>query len=872
MKNSTNTLELINLYKIYIYDRYQVLKQSNKQEYDNYDLAKIFEYYICIKLMEETNKSFYEYNDISPTFKEINKMSKNDTGIDCCDLENTIVQCKLRTTILGWNECGTFFGSQNIYDDIEQKVVVRWNNLILARNECRLSLPLSNKYNQKLFTDKVYYKKELINYCNNVLKNKPICITNTEPFNLRDYQIECINIINNQSKNLIISLPTGTGKNVIIINAFQPDTKYLILVPRIVLMEQLHDEICHHRPDFKDKIQFIGDTNTHFNKNKDITICVYNSIIFVEPYLKTFNKIFIDEAHHIHNPLIYKDENDIKNFVEKGYVSKIKKLSEYNNNVYLSATIDKLDGFDYYGQDIRTMIDQNYLCDYTINVPIFSNKTSNYDICHYLINNYNNIIIYCSTKEEGKEINQLLNTILPYCSKYIDSDTNKTERRNILDQYKQGHLSILVNVKILVEGFDAPITKGVCFFNLSRSKTAIIQIMGRALRKHPLKRYAQIILPYADKNNPTICHFLKILSSNDTRIKTSFVNKKIGGYISLTHVNSCRNDEIGEFMYTKVYNSLGLQLNDKELWFDNLNNCKKYMDTYGKRPSDKNDNEEINSYGAWLKYQLYLVRTNSTNWTDDIKIAWDIFYNQYKHCFLSYEEIWDNNLNKVKNFIDQDKRRPPLKNNDGTKNESYGWLSNQFTEAKGNQWPVERRNKWNDFLNQYHQYLLTDSELWHYTFNKVENHFTVYNKKPKRSNKNNQTEEHKNGKWLSRQISQYNNPKFKWDPERLQKLENLMEKYPDQFMKDYKSWYFYLNKTDEYIILHNAKPNYNSQDTNITLIYNWLNHQIKLSENKNNHWTNNMWLLWNNFVTKHEHYFIDQEDNWLILHTKQLSC
>ena len=111
MKNSTNTLELINLYKIYIYDRYQVLKQSNKQEYDNYDLAKIFEYYICIKIMEETNKSFYEYNDISPTFKEINKMSKNDTGIDCCDLENTIVQCKLRTTILGWNECGTFFGS-----------------------------------------------------------------------------------------------------------------------------------------------------------------------------------------------------------------------------------------------------------------------------------------------------------------------------------------------------------------------------------------------------------------------------------------------------------------------------------------------------------------------------------------------------------------------------------------------------------------------------------------------------------------------------------------------------------------------------------------------------------------------------------------
>ena len=38
-------------------------------------------------------------------------MSKNDTGIDCCDLIDTIVQCKLRKNgnSLCLKECATFF-------------------------------------------------------------------------------------------------------------------------------------------------------------------------------------------------------------------------------------------------------------------------------------------------------------------------------------------------------------------------------------------------------------------------------------------------------------------------------------------------------------------------------------------------------------------------------------------------------------------------------------------------------------------------------------------------------------------------------------------------------------------------------------------
>ena len=67
-----------NIYKNNIYERYKDLKNSNKIEFDNNDLWKIFEYYSCIKLTEEYGKQFYEYNDIDPDFKEVNKMSRND--------------------------------------------------------------------------------------------------------------------------------------------------------------------------------------------------------------------------------------------------------------------------------------------------------------------------------------------------------------------------------------------------------------------------------------------------------------------------------------------------------------------------------------------------------------------------------------------------------------------------------------------------------------------------------------------------------------------------------------------------------------------------------------------------------------------------
>jgi hypothetical protein len=64
-------MKIRKLYKIYIYEKYKDLINSGKN-IDNNDLWKIFEWLSCIKLSEEYQEIFYEYNDIDPTFTPFN--------------------------------------------------------------------------------------------------------------------------------------------------------------------------------------------------------------------------------------------------------------------------------------------------------------------------------------------------------------------------------------------------------------------------------------------------------------------------------------------------------------------------------------------------------------------------------------------------------------------------------------------------------------------------------------------------------------------------------------------------------------------------------------------------------------------------------
>ena len=918
--NNKALMEDYNKYIINIFERYTDLKKSNKLEFDNNDLWKIFEYYSCIKLSEEYNKQFYEYDDIDPTFKEVNKMSRNDTGIDCSDLDNTIVQCKLRKNTLTWKECSTFFGSQVIFNSELKKPIVRWDNLIITRNnDCILSENLLER--KELFIDKPYNKNELINFCENLIINPPKYPVFNEDFKLRDYQIEAINIIKNNKKNVIINLPTGTGKNSVIIYSMKADLKYLILVPRIILMEQLKKEIIKHNSKLKTKIQLIGDGNDIFDENKLITICVFNSIHLIENKCMNFEKIFIDEAHHINKPAIYyendddenigninKDnneeleeyfsDNDIEDDFEdehysdnesinsiddiedelinvKNYTKIIKSLVKYNNNVYLSATIDSIDNFEYYSKDIRNMIELKYLCDYQIHVPIFNNDPTNKNICTHILKNYRNIIIYCNSQKEGKQINKLMNELQLNCSEYIDCNTSKKKRDNIIEKYKNGEIPFLVNVRILVEGFDAPITKGVCFLHLPTNKTTLIQIIGRALRLYPTKTIANIILPFSSKEDEkNICNFLKVMAKNDNRIKKSFESKTLGGYISIENLeeNDDEENEDIEFKYNMIYDSMGFLKNGIEIWMKRLEDAEKYIDANSKRPSSSSKNKTIRQMGRWISDQCKKYKKNRIINNNDIYNKWTEFINnnKYKQYFISDEDKWTNTLKKVIRYIDENNERPSGSDKDIQIKQLGTWITSQICNYNKKVKIMKDENiriLWNDFINdnKYKQYFTDNKDKWMNNLEEVKKYIDKNNKRPSSEDLNNKIKQL--GRWFLRQIKNYQE-RIMSDIYIYNQWTNFIndEKYKEYFIDNKDKWINNLEEVKKYIDKNNKRPSSEDLNNKIKQLGRWILTQIKNYQKKEEIMSNidvcNQWI---NFINdeKYKKYFISNEYKWL---------
>jgi len=932
-------MSIIEIYKNHIYNRFKDLLRAKKiEDLDNNDLCKIFEYFSCIKLTEEYKTAFYEYADIDPEFKELNQMSRNDTGIDCSNLIDTIVQCKLRKDTLTWKECSTFFASQNVYNEELNKTIVRWDNLIITRNsECKLAMNLQEK--KRLFNDKPYSRDEIINYCEKLLETPPMTsIENIIKYVVRYYQEELIKKIIDGQANIIISIPTGTGKNFIIVHSLEPNKKYLILVPRIILMEQMQDEIKKHKPKLKYKIQLIGDSKNVFDETKDITICCYNSVKIVEGHSSKFHKIFIDEAHHISKPEIYQndeqdledparkdddeyydsdeeyddeeysdneednedsedednvedneetpledDDNEIKD--ESTYIDIIRNFAKLNNNVYLSATIDPQEGFTYYEKNIRDMINNKYLCDYTINIPIFTDDPTNKNICEYLLKEYRNIIIYCNTKKEGKQINKLMNELQKKSSEYIDCDTTKTKRKTIIDKFKIGELPFLVNVRILVEGFDAPITKGVCFMHLPSSKTTLIQIIGRALRLHKDKTNANIILPYSSKEDESsITNFMKVIAKNDSRIKKSLENKKVGGYISLVKVIEDENDDDEEneelrdinFKYELIFDSIGIMKNSEEIFVKRLEECKKYIDINKQRPTHSNKFREIKVLGRWLQNQ----KTNYNKKIGIMKLEniyklWTEFItcDKYKIYFLSQEELFNVEYNKLIEYIEINKELPSQYDNNIYIKKLGRWVCGNKKTYKTKTEKMSNEiiyNKWHNFINndKYKVYfdLPTSETLFIKHLTNFKNYINIHKKTPSNNDKN---REHKLlANWYSNQKNNYKN---KENNMIIEYIYNEWEKFiNDDTYKIYlkvpemeELFDNNLSKLKNYIDTYNKLPSILDENKEIKTLGSWtVNNKIKYKKKFENMSYPNIYDKWTQFINdeKYKEYMLSEEE------------
>ena len=179
--------------------------------------------------------------------------------------------------------------------------------------------------------------------------------------------------------------------------------------------------------------------------------------------------------------------------------------------------------------------------------------------------------------------------------------------------------------------------------------------------------------------------------------------------------NIMKNKEIYKQWYEFVndYKYKTYFLSNEDEWIQKLEEVKKYIDDNKKRPSEHNKAVDSKKLGVWISVQTRNYKNKQFIMKDEnVKKLWEHFINDenYKQYFLSNEDEWNQNLNKVKEYIDNNKKRPSedSKNNDIQK--IGRWINKQTKSYKLKKYIMlnnpEIYKLWTDFINDetYKQY------------------------------------------------------------------------------------------------------------------------------------------------------------------------
>jgi len=183
-------------------------------------------------------------------------------------------------------------------------------------------------------------------------------------------------------------------------------------------------------------------------------------------------------------------------------------------------------------------------------------------------------------------------------------------------------------------------------------------------------------------------------------------------------------------------------------WYNYLENVKQFMDKENMRPNSRSKNEDEKKLGRWIGTQLKNYKKGKYIMKDEkIRQSWEEFINdsRYKQYFLSNEEIWYNNLENVKQFMDKEHIRPNSMNKNEDEKKLGIWLGTQLNNYKKGTYIMKDekiKQSWEEFINdsRYKQYFLSNEEIW---YNYLENVKQFMDKEHMRPNSMSKNEEEK---------------------------------------------------------------------------------------------------------------------------------
>ena len=161
--------------------------------------------------------------------------------------------------------------------------------------------------------------------------------------------------------------------------------------------------------------------------------------------------------------------------------------------------------------------------------------------------------------------------------------------------------------------------------------------------------------------------------------------------------------------WEEFINEYKINISNEKKWNNNLEKVKTYIQKYNCKPSQTNKNNNIKFLGTWIiKQQKHYKYSKCIMKNNNIRIIWKNFLNEYNEYFLSKEEKWDNNLEKVILYIKEYNCKPSLiDKNKNIKNLGI-WFYNQQKNYKYNRENMKInsiKTKWENFNKQYNYFI-----------------------------------------------------------------------------------------------------------------------------------------------------------------------
>jgi superfamily II DNA or RNA helicase len=297
------------------------------------------------------------------------------------------------------------------------------------------------------------------------------------------------------------------------------------------------------------------------------------------------------------------------------------------------------------------------------------------------------------------------------------------------------------------------------------------------------------IKKYMDENNnrPSSKDKNIVIKKNGAWLRTQIINYKNNKYIMKNNnIKNIWEKFINDLKYKKYFDS------NEEIWIENLNYVKKYIDENKKRPSRYDKNKKIKKYSHWITIQIINYKQHKQIMKDNrIRKLWEELINdlKYKKYFLSNENEWIENLEWVKKYINENKKKPSkFAKNSEIKNYN-NWINTQNLNYKNNEQIMKNNNikkLWYEFINdlKYKKYFFSNEEAWIENLNYIKKYIEENEKKPSSTDKN--IEIKKYGSWIEHQLSNY-----KWN-EKIMKINNIKNLW-EEFINDMKYKKYFKN-------------------------------------------------------------------------------